>query len=314
MPVKLKRRDFIITSVLSGLSVACNPTNLKKNTAETLPSPPLNPQDLRVIALEWTYVENLLALGLQPVGVADIRGYQKYVKIQPQLADWVTEVGTRQEPSLEAIAQLQPDLILGIEFRHEPIYKTLSSLAKTLLFNPYPEPGTGNQFDEMQQTLRQIAQACNRSNQAEEILKNLQTTLKTSTEKLQAANLTRNTFLLGQFVPELRLFTQNSLAVQILEKIGLKNTWEGKLDRFGFNTVGLEALPPLEKNHFLYIAEGDRIPQQPFQNNPVWKNLDFVKENRLHSLGEDTWVFGGCLSAQILAEKVTQILTNKIDA
>lgn len=310
MSVKFKRRDFILTSILSGLSVACNAPSIKNQTTSPLP----NNQDLRVIALEWTYVENLLALGIQPVGVADIRGYQKYVKIPPQLADWVQDIGTRQEPSLEAIAQLQPHLILGVSFRHESIYKTLSSLGKTLLFNPYPEPGTGSQFEEMQQTLREIAKACNQSDRGESLLQNLQTVLKTSREQIQAANLNRNSFILGQFGPDLRLFTQNALAVQILEKIGLENGWNGKLDRFGFNTVGLEALPPLQQHHFFYIAEDDRIPQQPFQNNPVWKNLDFVKQNRLHSLGADTWVFGGCLSAQILAEKTTKILTGKIDA
>src|SRR5690242_17122902 len=38
-----------------------------------------NPQ--RVVALEWTYVEDLLALGVQPVGIADIEGYKAWVKI-----------------------------------------------------------------------------------------------------------------------------------------------------------------------------------------------------------------------------------------
>lgn len=30
----------------------------------------------RVVAREWTYAEDLLALGVQPVGVADIAGYE----------------------------------------------------------------------------------------------------------------------------------------------------------------------------------------------------------------------------------------------
>ena len=33
----------------------------------------------RIVALEWTYVEDLLALGLQPIGVADIEGYHDWV-------------------------------------------------------------------------------------------------------------------------------------------------------------------------------------------------------------------------------------------
>ncbi|OKH37861.1 ferrichrome ABC transporter substrate-binding protein [[Phormidium ambiguum] IAM M-71] len=299
--MNLSRRKLLITAAATAITVACSQQKPSVNqTAKT--------NDLRVVALEWTYVENLLALGIQPVGVADIAGYKKYVNIMPQLSQNVQDVGTRQEPSLEAIAQLQPNLILGLELRHQPILKTLSSIGKTLLFNPYVDPEKGNQFEEMQQTFRQIAQACDRVNQGEVVLKNLENSLTESSTKIKSANLAGNPFILGQFVPDLRLFTQNALAVQVLEKIGLKNAWGGKVDRFGFNTVGLESLLPVEKSHFLYIAENDRVPQQGFASNPVWKRLEFVKENRLYSLGEDTWVFGGPLSAQILVEKVVESL------
>src|SRR5690606_21233751 len=66
----------------------------------------------RIVALEWTYVEGLLALGVQPVGIADLGGYAAWVTIGPQLSPDVVSVGTRQEPSIESIAHLQPDLII----------------------------------------------------------------------------------------------------------------------------------------------------------------------------------------------------------
>ncbi|MFP5270455.1 hypothetical protein [Coleofasciculus sp.] len=55
---------------------------------------------------------------------------------------------------------------------------------------------------------------------------------------------------MGQFVPgvpQLRLFTNNAMAVQILSQIGLQNAWIGEFDRFGFNTVWVEALPTVDK-------------------------------------------------------------------
>src|SRR5690606_28871868 len=55
----------------------------------------------RIVALEWTYAEDLLALGIQPAGVADVAGYETWVNVEPALADSVVDVGTRQEPSLE---------------------------------------------------------------------------------------------------------------------------------------------------------------------------------------------------------------------
>src|SRR5690554_3608607 len=72
-----------------------------------------------VVALEWTYAEDLLAVGVQPVGVADIEGYNSWVQIEEKLDQGVVDIGTRQEPSLEKIAELNPDLIIAIKFRHE---------------------------------------------------------------------------------------------------------------------------------------------------------------------------------------------------
>ena len=55
---------------------------------------------LRVIALEWTYVEDILALGVLPVGVAVIVGYGNWVNLHIALDENVIDVGTRQEPNL----------------------------------------------------------------------------------------------------------------------------------------------------------------------------------------------------------------------
>lgn len=296
---RINRRQFLVMAVLSALGVACTPSPQQ--------SAPVTNTAIRVVALEWEYVEDLLALGVQPVGVADIPGYQQFVQIEPTLAETVVDVGTRQEPSLEAIAQLQPDLILGVELRHEPIYDTLSAIAPTLLFNPYPAAEESTQLERMQQTLLEIADAVNRRPQGEAVLNQMQETVNQAANQLQESNLATSRFILGQFVPgvpQLRLFTDNAMAVQILSQIGLKNAWIGEFDRFGFNTVWVEALPTVEEANFLYIAENKNTHFQKLQKNPVWQNLKFVQENRIYPIGADTWVFGGPLSAQVLVENV----------
>jgi iron complex transport system substrate-binding protein len=92
----------------------------------------------RIVVLEWVYAENLLALGVMPVGMADIDGYNNWVKIEPQLDETVVDVGTRQEPNLEVIAELQPDLIIAPSFRVSANYEALSAIAPTITFNSYP--------------------------------------------------------------------------------------------------------------------------------------------------------------------------------
>lgn len=66
------------------------------------------------------------------------------------------------------------------------------------------------------------------------------------------------------------------MAVQILTKIGLQNAWIGEFDRFGFNTVWVEALPTVDKANFLYIAETKNTHFKQLQKNPVWQVLKSV--------------------------------------
>lgn len=303
---RFSRRQFLVTALVSAAAASCTRQNQSQSNTTSSTSAS------RVVALEWVYVEDLLALGIQPVGVADIRGYKTFVDVAPTLAEAVVDVGTRQEPSLEAIAQLKPDLIIGTQLRHEAIYDSLSAIAPTLLFNPYPD--ALSQFDEMQQTFRAIAERVDRRDAGEAVLRQMQDTFKTASDRLRSTKQTNRSFILGQFnetTPQIRLFTDNAMAVQILNQIGLENAWKGQIDRFGFNTVGIEAFPKIEQANFLYIAANDNTHLKQLQENPVWKGLKFVQEKRSYSIGADTWVFGGPKSAQLLVEKVTTALIGK---
>ena len=51
--------------------------------------------------------------------MADIQEYHNWVNIDAELSKDVVDVGGRQEPNLEAIAALEPDLIIGVSFRHD---------------------------------------------------------------------------------------------------------------------------------------------------------------------------------------------------
>ncbi len=271
----------------------------------------------RVVVLEWTYAEDLLALGIQPAGVADVEGYRTWLNIEPALADDVVDVGTRQEPSLEAITALEPDLIIGVQFRHEPIYDTLSAIAPTLLFNPYPEDESVTQFDEMQTTFMAIAEAVDRVDEGAAVLDEMQASFDEARAELEAAGQLGSEFLLvqaftAQDTPQMRVFIDSSMAAQILTAIGLENAWEGEFDVYGFNTVGVEALTTVDDANFLYVVQSeDDVFANQWRDNPVWNGLTFVEEGRTYPLGGGTWLFGGPLSAELVADTVVATLTGQ---
>ncbi|GAB6257012.1 MULTISPECIES: ABC transporter substrate-binding protein [Peribacillus] len=278
----------------------------------------LHAKPKKIVVLEWTYVEDLLALDIQPVGVTDIEGYNKWVQIDEELSTDVTDVGTRQEPNLEAIAQLEPDLIITTKFRHEGIKKELESIAPTIFFEPYPQDESISQYDEMVTTFKTIAKAVQKEDQADAILNELNEKYKETKEKIQAEKLKTNQFVLTQAyssnqVPVLRVFTPNSMASVILEKVGLQNAYQNEnFEVYGFSTVNVEALPALEEANFIYVVQdNDNIFENQLKDNDVWKNIAFVKEDRTYSLGEDTWLFGGPLSAKVLVDQIENALVEE---
>jgi iron complex transport system substrate-binding protein len=260
----------------------------------------------RVVALEWTYAEDLLALGLQPAGVADIEGYKTWVQIPLELDATVADVGTRQEPNLEAITALNPDLILAVNFRHAEIYDTLNAIAPTLMFDPYPVDGT-TQYDEMLTTFGAIAQATGREADAEAVLDELTATFAAAKAALEATGRDGETFILSQTflsseVPTFRMFTDNALAVQVLEQIGLENAWGDAPQPYGFSTVDFEAFADIGDTNFIYVAQDDY--QAMLADLPLWNSLPFVQSGRAYWLGGDAWLFGGPLSMQVVVDTV----------
>ncbi len=269
----------------------------------------------KIVALEWVYAEDLLALGVQPVGVADIEGYKAWVKVDEELSSEVVDVGTRQEPSLEAIAQLEPDLIIAPKSRHEAIKADLEKIAPTLFFDAYPTDETVSQYDEMVTTFESIAKVLRKEDAAQTVLNDLNAKYDEAKASIEQAGLTTNEFVLtqaysSQQAPVLRVFTPNAMVSVIFEKIGLKNAHEAEqFEVYGFSTLNVEALPALEQANFFHVVqEDDNVFENQLKDNPVWQNLDFVKSDRLYPLGGDAWLFGGPLSAKTLVDRVVTVV------
>jgi ABC-type Fe3+-citrate transport system substrate-binding protein len=237
------------------------PEELSKTIKHILGETVIKGTPKRVVALEWTYAEDLLALGIQPIGVTDIKGYKEWVNVKPDLAADVADIGTRQEPNLEMIASLKPDLIIGVAFRHKAIFDKLNAIAPTLIFDPYPAEGSGDQYQEMEQTFSTIGEALDKKAEAKADLEHVQATYTDAAAKLKAANKEGAEYLLvqafsGENAPALRLFTYNSMAAQILNKISLKNSFKSKVfQQSGFEQTTLEALSAVQKANFFYTQK-----------------------------------------------------------
>jgi iron complex transport system substrate-binding protein len=86
----------------------------------------------RVVVLDTGELDSALSLGVTPVGAVTTAVSEDFLSYLADGASQVERVGTIAEPNLEAIAALQPDLILSNKVRHEDIYAQLSQIAPTV--------------------------------------------------------------------------------------------------------------------------------------------------------------------------------------
>lgn len=99
---------------------------------------------MRVVTLEPVELDTAVALGIVPVGTAvlsEVTGVPPY--LGPEAAD-IETVGTVAEPRIEAIAALDPDIILGTETRHGGIYDQLAAIAPTVFMASQSDPWQDN--------------------------------------------------------------------------------------------------------------------------------------------------------------------------
>jgi iron complex transport system substrate-binding protein len=91
----------------------------------------------------------LLELGVRPVGsAANVLpdGSSQFRRVQGFDTTGIAPIGSFREPSLEAIAALRPDLIVGHEF-NAAIYDQLSRIAPTVLIQIFERPLSEVLFD-----------------------------------------------------------------------------------------------------------------------------------------------------------------------
>lgn len=91
----------------------------------------------RIVVLELSFADALAAVDVSPIGIADDNDAKRILpEVRAHLKPWQS-VGTRAQPSLEAIAALKPDLIIADSSRHAGVYIALQQIAPVLLQPAY---------------------------------------------------------------------------------------------------------------------------------------------------------------------------------
>ncbi|MGX1910134.1 ABC transporter substrate-binding protein [Streptomyces phaeochromogenes] len=270
----------------------------------------------KVVATEWNEVESLITLGVDPVGVADVKGYKTWDTAVP-LKNEPKDIGTRGEPSMDTVASLSPDLIVASSDLPPAAVKQLRKIAPVLGIK---SADASDQVGQMLENLDLIAKATGTTDKAETARTNFEAKVAEGKKALADAGLDGTDFAFADgYVTSnqvsLRPYTSGSLIGAVNEQIGLKNAWKIKGDAaYGLGTTDVEGLTALPKDvQFAYIGNDGDKGSTPFTGalakNAVWKSLPFVKADKVHRLPDGIWMFGGPQSMEAYIDAVVDALT-----
>ncbi|WP_406273720.1 iron-siderophore ABC transporter substrate-binding protein [Actinacidiphila glaucinigra] len=267
----------------------------------------------KVVGTEWNVVESLVTLGVDPVGVADVKGYTTWDTAVP-LKNRPKDIGTRGEPSMDTIASLSPDLIVATTDLPDAAVKQLRKIAPVLEVR---SADAADPVGQMKENLDLIAEATGTTAEADEAKKAYDTKVAEGSKALADAGLagTRIAFADGYVASNqvsVRPYTAGSLIGGVNTALGLENAWKIEGDKdYGLAATDVEGLTGLGDVQFAYIgsdSEGD-VFADDLAENSVWTSLPFVKKDKVHRLPDGIWMFGGPQSMEAYVDALVGALT-----
>jgi ABC-type Fe3+-hydroxamate transport system substrate-binding protein len=275
-----------------------------------LPAPAKN-----VVSLEWGLTENLVALGVKPIGQADVKGYNAWVTTAPIDAS-TPDVGQRGEPSVDAIAALKPDLIVTVTDLPANVIDQLAKQFKVITLRG--SDGT-DPIGYMRKTVTTLALATGTQAQGEKLLADFDAKIASGKDTLAKAGKTGAPFIMADGWVEsgnvsLRMYTPNSFFGGVAAQLGLQSQWTTGGDKdYGLAQTDVEGLTKITnpQTAFVYVANdsdgGDFTTS--LKDNAVWKQLPFVKAGQVKRIPDGIWMFGGPASANAYVDALLTALT-----
>jgi iron complex transport system substrate-binding protein len=272
----------------------------------------------RVVTLEWDATENALALGVKPVGAGDIEIYRDWVAAGRPIPKETKPIGTRTEPSLEKVAALKPDLIIAGRQGATKNRAKLERIAPVVVFDGFVDPEEGgSEWERMTRQFRATAKLLGKDDEAERVLAGVDADIAEARRRIADAGRAGDEVALAQGFtdgkPTARLFDDSAMLIQVAERVGLENAFDGEPQEWGITPASLEGLRQVGDADWLMTMA---VPaDDPFKGawakNPAYQRLPVVEAGHVRHIGGDTWTWGGPLSAALAADRFADAVSSE---
>jgi iron complex transport system substrate-binding protein len=255
---------------------------------------PVDPQ--RVVILDTPHLDTALALDITPVGSVQSDTDTGFPEYLGDRTEGIDTVGTIEEPDLETIAALEPDLILSSSVRHEDIYDQLSQIAPTV-FTDYQD-GWRSMFTT-------TADALNRAEEGTDALAEYDARVDEVGEAVGAEGATAS---IVRFLPEeTRVYGPDTFSGSLLTDVGFTLP-ELEYDEYSMAYVSAEQIDQADADVVFSTTYGDPAATTKGVVTSVWDFLEAVPDCAFE-VEDDEWMLGiGLLGAEVVLEDVESTL------
>ncbi|REK77710.1 ABC transporter substrate-binding protein [Paenibacillus paeoniae] len=235
----------------------------------------------KIVVLDIGALDNLLELGVKPIGAPSILTagdpYPSYLKG----TEGITNIGTVNEPNLEAIDALKPDLIIGNQDTHDGIHAQLSQIAPTVFVETLGVTWKKN--------LQLYADAVNKADEGQKLLDAYGKRI----EELKTALRGKDAIEVSLFRPradKIQVYLKETFVGTIMEDAGIVRP-ASQSDAGFSKDVTEEQIADLDGDVILWFnREPDAFAK--LEQSALWATLKGAQNNAVHPVEWEYWLSG----------------------
>lgn len=266
---------------------------------------PQNPK--RIVVLEYSFLGDALALGLTPVGIADDNKPDSIIaEFSKQLSDY-TSVGSRYQPSLEAIADLKPDLIIADDERHTVIADELNRIAPSVVLK-----SRGESYVENIQTAQLVGHIVHHDQKMSQVINTHLKKMADLKSQLATTSLANHSVQFAIISDKgMWLHGPSSYAGSLLKHLNIKSPISEQTGE-AYIATSLEQLLAANPDWLLIGRYNEHTIYDEWKSSPLFNQLTAVKKNQVIEVDPNYWALNRSMqSAEYMTAELLKIASSQ---
>lgn len=238
---------------------------------------------LKVVTLFQGATDATLLLGVKPAGAVESWIEQPWYNYIRERMDGAVNLGSENQPNLEEIIALKPDLIIGSKTRHEKIYDQLSAIAPTVM---------SEEVHIWKDTLSLTAEALNKQAEEQRFLADWEKNVADFKAKM-GDKLKLEAGIVDFRVDHARI-VYTGFSALVLEELGIARPASQQGEEWGVQLTSKENIPQMDADILFDQTSTTRDDgrldlRKEWTEHPLWQNLKAVKNDRVYEVDTAVW-------------------------